>query len=103
MGEHTIKALTGETWEAFAALCSRNNGGRMGACWCTSFHREKHSALCSRWGSAAPRTECSAGGCGKGRSASGLHYDGTRVEVDTRDHAAHRSAGEFDGGDVERQ
>ena len=26
MGEHTIKALRGETWEAFAALCSRNNG-----------------------------------------------------------------------------
>ncbi|MEC5170717.1 hypothetical protein [Glaciihabitans sp. GrIS 2.15] len=26
MGEHTIKALRGETWKAFAALCSRNNG-----------------------------------------------------------------------------
>ena len=44
MGEHTIKAPRGETWQAFAALCSRNNGGGMGNCWFTLFHREKHSA-----------------------------------------------------------
>ena len=33
----------------------------------------------------------------------GRDHRRTRVEVDTGDHAAHRSAGEFDGGDVERQ
>jgi GNAT superfamily N-acetyltransferase len=44
MGEYTITALTGETWEAFATLCAKNNGGGMGNCWCTWFHREKHSA-----------------------------------------------------------
>ena len=44
MGEYTIKALTGETWEAFATLCAKNNGGGMGNCWFTWFHQEKHSA-----------------------------------------------------------
>ena len=38
MAEYTIKALSGETWDAFATLCERNNGAGMGGCWCTWFH-----------------------------------------------------------------
>lgn len=44
MNQYTIKALSSETWDAFADLCGRNNGGGMGDCWCTWFHRETHSA-----------------------------------------------------------
>jgi GNAT superfamily N-acetyltransferase len=53
MGEYTIRALTSQTWDAFAELCERHSGGGMGGCWCTWFHRETHSAPGS---SAAPRT-----------------------------------------------
>lgn len=38
MSKYTIKALTPQTWEAFADLCLRNNGGGMGGCWCCKFH-----------------------------------------------------------------
>jgi ribosomal protein S18 acetylase RimI-like enzyme len=41
---YQIKALTSETWDAFADLCARHNGAGMGGCWCTWFHRETHSA-----------------------------------------------------------
>jgi len=42
-GAYTIKALTPETWDAFAALVERHNGV-WGGCWCTwfiTFHEEK--------------------------------------------------------------
>jgi GNAT superfamily N-acetyltransferase len=38
MGEYEIKPLSSETWDAFAALCERNNGAGMGGCWCCWFH-----------------------------------------------------------------
>ena len=38
MGEYEIKALTSETWAAFADLCERNNGAGMVNCWCCWFH-----------------------------------------------------------------
>ena len=38
VAEYTIKPLTSRTWDAFAALCERNNGAGMGGCWCTWFH-----------------------------------------------------------------
>ena len=38
MGEYQIRALTGDTWDAFAALCERNGGGGFGGCWCCYFH-----------------------------------------------------------------
>ena len=44
MTEYVIKALTSETWDAFAELCARHGGAGMGGCWCTWFHRETHSA-----------------------------------------------------------
>jgi len=37
-GEYTIRPLGAETWDAFAALCERNNGAGMGGCWCCWFH-----------------------------------------------------------------
>ena len=36
-GELTIRALTAETWDAFADLAERHNGV-WGGCWCTWFH-----------------------------------------------------------------
>ncbi|GAA4830582.1 GNAT family N-acetyltransferase [Luteimicrobium xylanilyticum] len=35
---YTIRPLSAQTWEAFAALCERNNGAGMGGCWCCWFH-----------------------------------------------------------------
>jgi hypothetical protein len=37
-GEYKIRALTSKTWDAFADLCARHNGGGFGGCWCTWFH-----------------------------------------------------------------
>ena len=36
---YTIKALSEETWSAFADLAERNNGV-FGGCWCMGFHPE---------------------------------------------------------------
>jgi ribosomal protein S18 acetylase RimI-like enzyme len=41
---YEIRALSSETWGAFAALCERHSGGGFGGCWCTWFHRPTHSA-----------------------------------------------------------
>ncbi|MGH3321200.1 MAG: hypothetical protein ACRDN9_13675 [Streptosporangiaceae bacterium] len=38
MGEYKVRALTSQTWDAFADLCDRHNGAGMGGCWCTWFH-----------------------------------------------------------------
>lgn len=38
VGVYTIRALSDDTWEAFADLCARNNGAGMGGCWCCWFH-----------------------------------------------------------------
>lgn len=37
MGEHIIRALTLETWDAYAALIEKHNGV-WGGCWCHYFH-----------------------------------------------------------------
>lgn len=37
MSDFTVKALTPETWDAFARLVERHNGV-FGGCWCTWFH-----------------------------------------------------------------
>jgi hypothetical protein len=36
-GKLTVRPLTPDTWDAFAALAERNNGV-WGGCWCTWFH-----------------------------------------------------------------
>lgn len=38
MGDYQIRPLTSQTWDAFAALCERHNGGGFGDCWCCWFH-----------------------------------------------------------------
>jgi hypothetical protein len=35
--EYTIRPLTTETWDAFAALVEKHNGV-WGGCWCIYFH-----------------------------------------------------------------
>jgi hypothetical protein len=37
MSDYLVKALSPETWDAFAALVERHNGV-FGGCWCTWFH-----------------------------------------------------------------
>lgn len=37
MSEYVVKALSPETWDAFARLAERHNGV-FGGCWCTWFH-----------------------------------------------------------------
>ena len=39
-GSTTIKALTPDTWNLFAALVERHNG-IFGGCWCVKFHPER--------------------------------------------------------------
>ena len=38
VGQYRIRALTSQTWDAFADLCARQNGAGFGGCWCTWFH-----------------------------------------------------------------
>jgi len=38
VGQYEIRALSSETWGAFADLCARHNGAGFGGCWCTWFH-----------------------------------------------------------------
>jgi GNAT superfamily N-acetyltransferase len=48
-----VRALTGETWDAFADLAERHSGGGFGGCWCTWFHNatmaEKRAAGGDDW------------------------------------------------------
>jgi GNAT superfamily N-acetyltransferase len=37
MGDYSVKALTAQTWDAYARLIERHNGV-FGGCWCTWFH-----------------------------------------------------------------
>lgn len=50
---YEIRALTSQTWDAFAALCERNNGGGFGGCWCCYFHNatgtERRAAAAGDW------------------------------------------------------
>ena len=39
MGDHTIRALSADTWDAFATLVEKHNGV-WGGCWDTWFHAE---------------------------------------------------------------
>jgi hypothetical protein len=38
VSQYEIRALSSETWGAFADLCERHNGAGFGGCWCTWFH-----------------------------------------------------------------
>ena len=49
MGESKIRALTSQTWDAFADLCARHNGAGMGGCWCTWFHNSTMAERRASW------------------------------------------------------
>jgi GNAT superfamily N-acetyltransferase len=48
-----IRPLSGDTWDAYAALIERHNGGGFGGCWCCWFHNatvaEKREAGGGDW------------------------------------------------------
>lgn len=50
MNGYTIRELTADTWDAFARLCEKNNGGGMGDCWCCWFHNKTNSERRARGG-----------------------------------------------------
>jgi hypothetical protein len=41
MSEYAVRALTPDTWDAFARMTERHNGV-FGGCWCTYFHTMHH-------------------------------------------------------------
>jgi hypothetical protein len=53
VSSYEIKALSSQTWDAFADLCERNNGAGMGGCWCCWFHNatmtERREAGAGDW------------------------------------------------------
>lgn len=77
MSEYEIKALTSDTWDAFAALASRHGGAGMGGCWCTWFHRETHSG--SPTGTAEDARDYKRGLVETGRAHAALVFDGDQA------------------------
>lgn len=76
MADYEIKALTSDTWDAFAALAARHGGAGMGGCWCTWFHRETHSAPGSSSGSAEDSRDLKRGLVETGHAHAALVFDG---------------------------
>jgi ribosomal protein S18 acetylase RimI-like enzyme len=74
MTDYTIKPLTGETWDAFAALCERHNGGGFGGCWCCWFHNatlaERRAEGGGDWRAYKKRRVC------EGTAHAALVFDG---------------------------
>ena len=77
MSEYEIKALTSDTWDAFAALASRHGGAGMGGCWCTWFHRETHSG--SPTGTAEDARDYKRGLVETGGAHAALVFDGDQA------------------------
>ena len=75
--EYQIKALTTQTWDAFAALANRHGGAGMGGCWCTWFHAEKHSG--SPTGTAEDARDYKRGLVETGCAHAALVFDGDRA------------------------
>jgi GNAT superfamily N-acetyltransferase len=71
---YEIKPLTSQTWDAFAALCERNNGGGFGGCWCCYFHNatstERREAGGGDWRGYKERL------VGEGNAHAALVFDG---------------------------
>lgn len=74
MAGYEIRALTSQTWGAFAALCERNNGGGFGGCWCCYFHNatstERREAGGGDWRRYKERL------VGEGNAHAALVFDG---------------------------
>ncbi|MGI8666148.1 MAG: GNAT family N-acetyltransferase [Jatrophihabitans sp.] len=77
MSRYEIRALSNQTWDAFAALCERHGGGGFGGCWCTWFHLATHSAPSAGAPRSAERTrDFKRNLVGTGRSHAALVFDG---------------------------
>lgn len=74
MSDFTIKALTSETFDDFAALVERN-GGMFAGCWCTKFHPNCAEKGQSREGNRALKQRLVA----EGVAHAALVYDGDRA------------------------
>lgn len=77
MSEYEIKALTSDTWDAFAALASRHGGAGTGGCWCTWLHRGTHPS--SPTGTTEDARDSKRGLVETGRDHAALVFDGGRV------------------------
>ena len=44
MGDYTVKALTPDTWDAFARLAEKHNGV-WGGCYCSYFHSDTEHTI----------------------------------------------------------
>src|SRR5438046_1303728 len=75
MSDFTIKALTSETFDDFAALVERN-GGMFAGCWCTKFHPNCAEKGQSREGNRALKQRLVAVGV----AHAALVYDGDRAD-----------------------
>jgi hypothetical protein len=76
VSEYEVRALSSETWAAYAALMERHNGGGFGGCWCTWFHREAHSAPGSSGRPASYTRDFKRGLVEAGRSHAAVVFDG---------------------------
>ncbi|WP_375400051.1 GNAT family N-acetyltransferase [uncultured Amnibacterium sp.] len=77
---YEIRALSTETWDAFAELVERHNGGRFGGCWCTWFHRPTHSAPVAGQEQSAERTRAFKRDLVEtGRAHAALVFDGEKA------------------------
>src|SRR5829696_6798066 len=74
MSDFTIKALTSETFDDFAALVERN-GGMFAGCWCTKFHPNCAEKGQSREGNRALKQRLVA----EGVAHATLVYNGDRA------------------------
>ena len=72
MERYEIRPLTTETWDAFAALCERNNGAGMGGCWCAWFH----NATMAERRACAPSRDYKEHLVATGRAHAALVFDG---------------------------
>jgi hypothetical protein len=71
MAEYTVRALTPETWDAFAALAEKHNGV-WGGCWCTYFHPDLPDKLPGAEGSRLQKHQLVM----DGRAHAALVFDG---------------------------
>lgn len=71
MADYEVKALTPDTWDAFAALAEKHNGV-WGGCWCTYFHPSLPDRLPGAEGSRLMKRQLVL----EGRAHAALVFDG---------------------------
>jgi GNAT superfamily N-acetyltransferase len=74
MGDVTVRALTPDTWDAFARIVERHNGV-FGGCWCTWFHTFQSEKTFTAEGNRALKQRL----VDEGRAHAALVFDGDEV------------------------